>query len=122
MPEETIFVGNELYVHYSLYKPATIKIQELTATITELQMTQIPVEYPHLPFCNGDRKFPAGVKGHSCCCLNYNRLSEQEVVSKVLDAVTVLYAQSKQEKMLTYEFVQAIREHLKENKSLSGGE
>src|SRR6266852_1183139 len=27
-------------------------------------------EYPHLLFCNGSRKYPAGVPGHSCCCLN----------------------------------------------------
>jgi hypothetical protein len=27
-------------------------------------------EYPHLLICNGDRRFPAGEPGHSCCCLN----------------------------------------------------
>ena len=28
------------------------------------------VEYPHLVICSGDRRYPAGVPGHSCCCLN----------------------------------------------------
>lgn len=33
--------------------------------------------YPHLAYCNGDRRFPAGEPGHLCCCLNTSQeLSE----------------------------------------------
>ena len=36
-------------------------------------------EYPHLPWCNGDRRVPAGIPGHSCCCLNVQPHIEKEV-------------------------------------------
>lgn len=34
------------------------------------KLAAAPQEYPHLLICNGDRRFPAGVPGHNCCCLN----------------------------------------------------
>jgi hypothetical protein len=29
-----------------------------------------PKEYKHWPWCNGDRRLPAGEPGHACCCFN----------------------------------------------------
>ncbi len=29
-------------------------------------------EYPHLLWCNGNRRIPAGIPGHSCCYLNHH--------------------------------------------------
>jgi hypothetical protein len=33
-----------------------------------------PKEYKHWPWCNGDRRVPAGESGHSCCCFNHKAM------------------------------------------------
>jgi hypothetical protein len=37
--------------------------------LTEVYSNQ--KEYMHWPWCNGDRRVPAGEPGHSCCCFNH---------------------------------------------------
>ena len=76
-----------------------IKLWLLALEAKELiEPSPIEQEYPHYPFCNGSRKFPAGVKGHSCSCLRlplaaFSEVEECEVSGEEFEEYSESFAE-----------------------------